>query len=124
MMLTVLRAARTAHRQFQALPTEEQGRYAADMARIRGLLRELGGTRAVAFVENDTVPDEADGTELTSTTRDRHAVARDLQAATSALLARMSGPSRELLAGEMPRSARLSRRIAVAGISRVRNRKG
>lgn len=117
-MLRLLRNVRRAYKQWQALPDEERDQYSGEIQRIRDLVLELGGSRALRFVESDS--DQEIYAEVEAApTRARSVVIRELQEATSALLSKMAAPAARLASDSLPRSVRLSGRVVSAGVQRL-----
>jgi hypothetical protein len=118
----LLRNVRKVYKQWKALPPDEREQFASDIQRIRRLVRELGGSRALEFVESDAEETEAGpdvGAEgSTASERDRAAVIAELKDATSALLLKMASPVGQLASGSVPRSVRLGGRVMSAGVRR------
>jgi hypothetical protein len=123
-MFKLLRNVRKAYKQWKRLPPDQREEFASDIQRIRQLVRELGGNRALEFVESDAEPKiEAEEQEWTSTARDRAAVIGELKDATAVLLTKMAKPAGRLASDSVPRSVRLGGKVVSAGVRRIgRNR--
>jgi hypothetical protein len=118
-MLKLLRNVRKAYKQWQQLPPEEREQFSADVRHIRALVAELGGAKAVRFIEN-AGGEEVDETQLTAepSGRPRSAVIAELQDATATLLSAMARPTAALAKGSVPTSVRLGSKAATAGFRR------
>jgi hypothetical protein len=89
------------------------------MGRITALVRELGGARAVSYVEGATdSPVEREESEADIPRRDRREVMVELQEATTSLLAALASPGGALALGSVPRSLRLGGKLAGRGAMR------
>lgn len=117
-MLKLLRNVRKAYKQWKALPAEEREQFAGDIQHIRDLVRELGGRRALQFVEGDAEEVESGVEAAAMTGHDRAAVIAELKDATAALLSRMAAPAGRLASDSLPRSVRLGGRVMSAGVRR------
>jgi uncharacterized protein YbaA (DUF1428 family) len=122
-MLKLLRNARKALKQWRALPATERDRYKHHADDIRSLVAELGGKRAVGYVDgaSDSQDDIADGTV---TARPRADVIADLQTETTSLLTALAVPATVLAKDSIPRSARIGGKIASKGLRSVARRYG
>jgi hypothetical protein len=118
-MLKLLRNVRKAYKQWKALPSGEREQFSSDVQHIRGLVRELGGSRAVRFVESDAEESDAGVDEMVSSARGREAVIADLKEATTVLLAKMAAPAGRFASDSTPRSVRLGGRAVSAGVRRL-----
>jgi hypothetical protein len=119
-MFKLLRNVRKAYKQWRALPGEERQRYSAEMRRIMTLVRELGGAKAVQFVDGSADSLRSAEEESTASTekRSRSVVMADLQKATGSLLAALASPAADLAMNSIPRSARVGGKLARRGIRR------
>jgi hypothetical protein len=120
----LLTNVRKAYKQWKQLPPDQREEFASNIKRIRDLVGELGGNRAIEFVEGDVEPEiEAPLEEPPSSPRDRAAVIAELKDATAVLLTRMAAPGSRLASDSIPRSARLSGKVVAAGVRSIgRNR--
>lgn len=123
-MLTLLRNVRKALKQWRALPATDRDRYKDRVDRIRSLVAELGGQRAVDYV-NGTGDSPDDGNnERPAERRQRADVLADLQSETSSLLAALATPAGRLAQDSVPRSARIGAKLAGKGLRKVARRYG
>lgn len=122
-MFRLLRNARKAYKQWRSLPAEEQERYAGEIRHITALVRELGGSGAVQFVEGsaDAAGDDVDA-RMSTAKRDRTVVMAELQDATTSLLTALAGPAADLATRSTPRSMRIGGKLAAKGVRRYINR--
>jgi hypothetical protein len=117
-MLKLLRSVRKAIKLWQSLPAEERDLHKARVNRIRSLVAELGGQRALAYVDREDDVEHAQfDKEGTPTDRSRTQVLTDLQNETTGLLVALAPPTTALAKESVPKSARLSGKIASKGIS-------
>jgi hypothetical protein len=108
-MLSVFRSARKAIKLWRSLPPGERDRYRAHVNRIQSLVAELGGQQAVGRVEDD------DAAADTSSRR-RAQIIAELRKETTALLAALAAPATDLAKYSVPRSARISGKVAGKGL--------
>jgi hypothetical protein len=120
-MLKLLRNVRKAIRQWRALPAEDRDQYRHHVGHIRMLVAELGGGRALSYVDG---ADDAHSSpvETSELRRPRLEVIAELETETAALLAALSSPAAELAMNSVPTSARLGARLARKGLGRVAQR--
>jgi hypothetical protein len=123
-MLRLLRNVRKALKHWQDLPAAERDRYKDHVGRIRSLVAQLGGERAVGYIDgaSDSQGDIVD--ECTAASRTRAEVIADLQAETTSLLSVLAVPATAVAKDSVPRSARLGGKIASKGFRRVARRYG
>ncbi|HEX3692854.1 MAG TPA: hypothetical protein VHU13_05875 [Solirubrobacteraceae bacterium] len=115
-MLRVLRNVRRALKLWRAMPAAERSHYRARAERIRALVGELGGDRAVGYVfDFESAPKPAPAQDRRSP-RPRREVLVELQAETTELLRAISAPASSLVVDSAPRSARLGAKVARSGI--------
>jgi len=122
-MLRLLKNVRRVYTRWRALPVEDRARYSEEMHRITSLVRELGGARAVRYVEgsagamgHDAELDGAPGA------RPRPEIMAELQEATSSLLAALVSPTREVAMDSVPRTIRIGGKLARKGAQRYLDR--
>jgi hypothetical protein len=116
----LLRNVRNVYKQWKALPPDQREQFASDIQRIRHLVTELGGSRALEFVESDLEEEcDAAAEEPALSQRDRGAVIAELKEATSALMGKMAAPAGQLAIDSVPRSVRLSGRAMSVGVRRL-----
>lgn len=120
-MVKLLRNVRKAIKQWRMLPPTERDRYRDHVDRVRSLVAELGGKRALGYVEgsHDDVGDEG-----AIATRPRAEVIADLQAETTSLLTALAGPAAMVAKDSVPKSARLAGKVAIKGFRRAAQRHG
>jgi hypothetical protein len=120
-MLKLLRNVRKAIKQWQALPSTERDQHKDRVVRIRSLVAELGGKRAVDYVDgsHDDIGDES-----AVATRPRTEVIADLQIETTSLLTALAAPAAVLAKDSVPRSVRLGGKITSKGLRSVARRYG
>ena len=118
-MLKLLRNVRNVYKQWRALPPEQREQFASDVQHIQSLVRELGGARAVDFVEGDAEWTDPVLGDAPARERDRAVVVGELKEETQALLMKMAAPAGQFAVDSTPLSVRLGGRLMVAGARRV-----
>jgi hypothetical protein len=92
-------------------------RFGSEIHRIRALVRELGGARALRYLEGS---EEDPGGEVAFSShparRDRSEVIAELKEATSGLVEAMARPAGKLAVDSLPRSVRLGAKVASVGV--------
>jgi hypothetical protein len=121
-MLKVLRAVRAALKQWQRLPPDERERYKGQVQRIRSLVAELGGARAVGYVDGDCQAANVAADGHASASRPKTAVITDLQDETNRLLVALAPPAAALAKQSVPKSARLGGKVAAKGLRQAARR--
>lgn len=106
-------------KQWRALPEIERERYKANVDRIRVLVAEVGGARASGYI--DGVDHEAPIGEAVGVRPRAEAVA-ELRAQTTDLLAALATPAGAIAKSGVPRSARLTGKVAYKGLRRAARR--
>jgi hypothetical protein len=118
----LLRNVQKALEQWRALPAAERDQYKHRVDRIRSLVAELGGQRAVDYVNGtgDSLDDSKDEHHIQ--TRQRADVLSDLHTETSSLLTALASPAAGLAKDSVPRSARIGAKLAGKGLRRAARR--
>lgn len=121
-MLRLLRNVRRALKQWRDLPATERGEYKDHVDHIRSLVAELGGQRAVDYVNGtgDSPNDSEDERHIR--TRRRADVITDLEAETSSLLTALATPAAGIAKDSVPRSVRIGAKLAGKGLRRATRR--
>jgi len=134
-MLKLLRNVRKAYKQWRSLPIEDREHYSAEMRRITTLVRELGGAKAVEFVEGASESSggleheptgaaerESPGSRTESNARperrSRCVITAELQEATSSLVTALSSPVSDFATSSVPHSVRIGGKLAERAIGR------
>jgi hypothetical protein len=118
-VLKPLRNVQRALKQWRALPATERDQYRDRVDRVLSLVAELGGQRALDYV-NGTGGSPDDSTDERSIQpRQRADVIAELQAETSSLLTALATPAAGLAKDSVPRSARIGAKLAGKGLRRA-----
>ena len=118
-MLRLLRNVQKALKQWRALPETERDQYKNRVDRIRSLVAELGGQRALDYVNGSGGSPDDSTDEPDVQPRQRAEVIAELQAETSSLLTALATPAMGLAKDSTPRSARIGAKLAGKGLSRA-----
>ena len=122
-MLKLLRNVQRALKQWRSLPAAERDQYKDRVNRIRSLVAELGGQRALDYVNgSDDSPEDGAEEQHHVQPRQRADVVAELQAETSSLLAVLATPATGFVKGSVPRSARIGAKLAGKGLRRAARR--
>lgn len=118
-MLKLLRNVQRTLKQWRALPATERDQYKERIDRVRSLVAELGGQRALDYVNGTggSLDDSTDEPDVQR--RPRADVIAELQAETSSLLTALAAPAAGLAKNSVPRSARIGAKLAGKGASRA-----
>ena len=121
-MLKLLRNVQRALKQWRALPATERDQYKDRVNRVRSLVAELGGQRALDYVNGtgDSPDDSTDERHIQP--RQRADVIAELKAETSSLLTALATPAAGLAKDSVPRSARIGAKLADKGLRRATRR--
>jgi hypothetical protein len=118
-VLKLLRNVQRALKQWRALPATERDQYKDRVDRIRSLVMELGGQRALDYVNGSGGSPEDSTDERDLPPRQRADVIAELQVETSSLLTALVTPAAGLATDSVPRSARIGAKLASKGLRRA-----
>jgi hypothetical protein len=120
-VLKLLRNVRRAYKKWKSLPAKERQQFSGEMRRILYLVGELGGRRAVEYVEGSDLT--LNGSNLdTDTPRPSHhraEIVSELRHATTSLLSAMAVPAARIASDSLPTTVRVGGKIAVSGLKRA-----
>ncbi len=120
MVLKGLNTVRKVYKIWRALPPDERAKHASEIRRIRVLVKEVGGSRGLRYVEGADIAGVPDDKlqQPPEPQRSRTAALEELQEASSSMVVALAAPASSLAVDALPRSLRFGGQLAGRRVAR------